>query len=82
MEVDLEDTEVTVERDIDKDEADLILDSGKTMDDMCDHRAEISTPQGVSFPIHCLTQPIASINPLSTFSPIVGARCRRTTRVS
>ena len=82
MEVDLEDTEATMEGDEHKDKGDLILDSGKTMDDMRDHRSGISTPQGVFFPIHCLTQPIASVNPLSTFSPIVGVRCRRTTRVS
>ena len=64
MEVDFKDTEATIERDEDKDKADLISDSGKTTDDMLDHRSGISTPQGVSFPIHCPTPPIASIDPL------------------
>ena len=74
MEVDLEDTEATVERDEDEDEADFILDSSKTTDDILDHRSGISTPWGVPFPICCSTLPIASINLLSMFSPIMGMR--------
>lgn len=78
MEVDVEDTEGTLERNEDEDEEDFISeDGGETTDDMLDHRSGISTPQGVPLPFRCPTPPVASIDPSSTFSPIVGSRRKR-----
>jgi hypothetical protein len=82
MEVDAEDTGGISERVDDEDENDFISDDddGETTDDMVDHRSGINTPQGMHLPFRCPTPPVASIDPLSTFSPIVAARRSRTTR--
>ena len=68
MEVDLEDTEATVERDEDEDEADFILDSSKTTDDILDHRSGISRPwctflHVLSNPAHSINQPAINVQP-------------------
>ena len=60
--VNLEDTEATMERDEDEDEADLTLDSGKTTDDMLDHRSGIRTSWGVPFFPHLVFNSACSIN--------------------
>ncbi|KAF8582753.1 hypothetical protein K439DRAFT_1635027 [Ramaria rubella] len=74
MEVDAEYTEDTVEE-LEEDEEYLISDDGETTDDMLDHRHGLGTPQGiVPLPFRCPTPPVASIDPLSTFSPIVGSK--------
>ncbi|KAF8478779.1 hypothetical protein JB92DRAFT_3133883 [Gautieria morchelliformis] len=82
MEVDAEDTEGISERvEDEEDENDFISDDGgETTDDMLDHRTGINTPQGMALPFRCPTPPVASIDPLSTFSPIAGSRRNRIAR--
>lgn len=75
MEVDADNTEENAE-DGEEDDAYFALeDGGETTDDMLDHCPGISTSQGVvPLPFRCPTPPLTSIDPLSTFSPIMGAR--------
>lgn len=70
MEVDTEGILPSAENDEEDEEDDLISDDGETTDDMLDQE----TPHVVPLLIRYPTPPIASIDPLSTLSPIVGSK--------
>lgn len=70
MEVDTTGSLPSAENDQEDEEEELISDDGETTDDVLDQE----TPHVVPLPIRFPTPPVASIDPLSTLSPIVQSK--------